>query len=92
MWPSEQSKPATECSGLGITKAALPSMTALLRVATFWVVGLVSGSIHFAVASTLKAMRTRLPMMLAAVAVSIIIAFLAIDGLLDRHVRTRPRP
>ncbi|MHA7192084.1 hypothetical protein ACX80N_17515 [Arthrobacter sp. MDT2-16] len=72
-------------------KAALPSVIALLGVAAFWLVGLVGGVGYLAIASSPMAMLTGLYMMLAAVAVSIIIAILAINDLLNRYVQTRAR-
>lgn len=72
-------------------KAALPSMIALLGVAVFWVVGLVGGIGYLADASSPMAMLTGLYLMLAAVAVSIIIAILAFNDLVSRYSRPGAR-
>jgi hypothetical protein len=72
-------------------KAVLPSVIGLLGVAAFWLVGLVGGVGYLASANSPMAMLTGLYFMLAAVAVSIIIAILAINDLLNRYVRRRAR-
>lgn len=72
-------------------KAALPSMIALLGVAAFWLVGVVGGIGYLADARSSMAMLTGLYVMLAAVAVSVIIAILALNDLLKRYSRPRAR-
>lgn len=72
-------------------RAALPSMAALLGVAVFWTVGAVGGIDFLAEASSPMAMLTGLYVMLVAVAVSIIIATLALNDLVSRYSRPRTR-
>ncbi|MHA7284540.1 hypothetical protein [Arthrobacter sp. TMS2-4] len=70
---------------------ALPSLIAVSAVALFWVVGAVGGIRFLADASSPMAMLTGLYVGLAAVAVSIIIATLALNDLARRYARTRDR-
>lgn len=72
-------------------KAALPSMIALLGGAIFWLVGVIGGIGYLTDASSPMAMLTGLYVMLAAVAVSIIIATLAVNDLASRYSRSRAR-
>ncbi|MBG6226774.1 Kef-type K+ transport system membrane component KefB [Arthrobacter sp. CAN_A2] len=62
-------------------QGALPSIIAIIAVALFWVVGGIGGIKFLADASSPMAMLTGLYMGLAAVAVSIIIATLALNDL-----------
>ncbi|MHA7190758.1 hypothetical protein ACX80N_10750 [Arthrobacter sp. MDT2-16] len=70
---------------------ALPSIAALVGVALFWVVGAVGGIGFLRDASSPMAMLAGLYVMLAAVAVSIIIAILALTDLTRRYSRPRTR-
>ncbi|MEG9247821.1 hypothetical protein V6S67_06975 [Arthrobacter sp. Soc17.1.1.1] len=70
-------------------RGALPSIVALAGVALFWVVGAVGGIGFLHDASSPMAMLTGLYVMLAAVAVSIIIATLALTDLTRRYSRPR---
>jgi hypothetical protein len=72
-------------------KSALPSMAVLLAVAVFWVVGAVGGISFLAEASSPMTMLVGLYVMLAGVAVSIIIATLALNDLVSRYSRPRTR-
>ena len=73
-------------------KAALPSMIALLGVATLWIVGVVGGVGYLADSSSPMAMLTGLYVMLAAaIAVSIISATPALNNLISRYSRPRIR-
>lgn len=72
-------------------RAALPSIIALLGVAVFWVVGAVGGIGFLREASSPMAMLAGLYVMLAAVAVSIIIATLALTDVTRRLSRRHPR-
>ncbi|WP_394251989.1 hypothetical protein [Arthrobacter pityocampae] len=76
---------------LSHNRDALPSITAVIAVALFWVTGAVGGIRYLADASTPMAMLTGLYLGLAAVAVSIIIATLALNDLARRYARTRNR-
>ncbi|WDF35067.1 hypothetical protein PTW37_16310 (plasmid) [Arthrobacter agilis] len=72
-------------------KSALPSMAALLAVAVFWVVGAVGGIGFLAEASSPMSMLVGLYVMLAGVAVSIIVATLALNDLVSRYSRPSAR-
>lgn len=72
-------------------RAALPSVVAVLAVAAFWVIGAVGGIGFLADASSPMTMLTGLYVGLAAVAVSIIIATLALNDLARRYSRPRTR-
>ncbi|WP_146069574.1 hypothetical protein [Arthrobacter sp. B0490] len=72
-------------------RGALPSVAAVLAVAALWVVGAIGGIGFMADASSPMAMLTGLYVGLAAVAVSIIIATLALNDLAGRYYRTRSR-
>jgi hypothetical protein len=72
-------------------KGALPSITALLAVAALWVVGAIGGIGFLADASSPMVMLTGLYVGLTVVAVSIIIATLALNDLVRRSSRTRAR-
>ena len=72
-------------------RGALPSITAIIAVAMFWVVGAIGGMSFLADAKSPMAMLTGLYIGLAAVAVSIIIATLALNDLARRYARTRHR-
>lgn len=67
----------------------LPSITALLAVTVLWVVGAINGIGFLAEASSPMMMLTGLYIGLAVVAVSIIIATLAINDLIRRYSRPR---
>ena len=69
----------------------MPSLIALVGLAVFWAVGAVGGIGFLADASSPMAMLTGLYMMLAAVAVSVIIATLALTDLSRRVLRQRGR-
>ncbi len=84
----EQARPT---QWLKDNRAALPSMIALLGVAAFWIVGPVGGLGFLSDASSPMAMLTGLYVGLAAVAVSIIIATLALNDLVNRYSRRRTR-
>lgn len=73
------------------SKAALPSMVVLLAVTVFWVVGAVGGIGFLAKASSPIAMLIGLYVMLAGVAVSIIVATLALNDLVSRYSEPRTR-
>ncbi|MHA7181321.1 hypothetical protein ACX80J_14545 [Arthrobacter sp. MDB2-24] len=70
-------------------KAALPSIAVLIAVAVVWVVGVVSGIGFLADASSPMVMLVGLYLMLAGVAVSIIVATLALKDVLTRYSRPR---
>ena len=70
-------------------RGAVPSIVALSGVALFWVVGMVGGIGFLRDASSPMTMLTGLYLMLAAVAVSIIIATLALTDLTRRYARPR---
>ncbi|WDF35155.1 hypothetical protein PTW37_17310 (plasmid) [Arthrobacter agilis] len=70
---------------------ALPSLIALTAVAMFWVVGAIGGIRFLSDASSPMAMLTGLYIGLAAVAVSIIIATLALNDLVRRYAQARNR-
>lgn len=72
-------------------RGALPSLTAVLAVAMFWVIGAIGGSGFLADASSPMRMLTGLYVGLAAVAVSIIITILALNDLARRYSRSRGR-
>lgn len=72
-------------------KGALPSIAALLAVAVLWVVGAVRGIGFLVDASSPMVMLIGLYIMLAGVAVSIIVATLALNDLLTRYSRPRTR-
>jgi hypothetical protein len=84
-------EPARPTHWLKDNKAALPSVLALAAVALFWVVGAVGGIGYLSEASSPMAMLTGLYVGLAAVAVSIIVATLALNDLVSRYSRTRTR-
>lgn len=67
----------------------LPSISALLATAALWVVGAINGIGFLAEASSPLMMLTGLYVGLATVAISIIIATLAINDLIRRHSRPR---
>lgn len=77
-------------------RGALPSLLALAVVAVFWAVGIVGGLRYLDGATSPMAVLTGLYVGLAAVAVSIIIATLALSDLLRRLPRKgssrRPAP
>jgi hypothetical protein len=70
-------------------RGALPSIFAVLAVVVFWVVGAIGGTRFLADASSPMAMLTGLYVGLAAVAVSIIMATLALNDLARRYSRPR---
>ena len=70
---------------------ALPSIAALLAVAVLWAVGVVNGIGFLVDASSPMMMLIGLYVMLAGVAVSIIVATLALNDLLSRSSRSRTR-
>ena len=70
-------------------RGALPSIIAVIAGAMFWAVGAIGGIEILADASSPMAMLTGLYIGLAAVAVSIIIATLALNDLARRYARTR---
>lgn len=72
-------------------RSALPSMAALLAVVAFWIAGAVGGVGSLAEASSPLMMLTGLYVGLAAVAVSIIVATLALNDLVSRYSRPRTR-
>jgi Kef-type K+ transport system membrane component KefB len=72
-------------------KSALPSMAVLLAVTVFWVVGAVGGIGFLTEASSPMSMLVGLYVMLAGVAVSIIVATLALNDLVSRYSRPRTR-
>lgn len=72
-------------------RGALPSIVAIVAVAVFWAVVAIGGIGYLADASSPMAMLTGLYIGLAAVAVSIIIATLAINDLARRYSRPRTR-
>lgn len=72
-------------------RGALPSIIAVLAVVVFWVVGAIGGIGFLAVASSPVAMLTGLYIGLAAVAVSVIIATLALNDLARRYSWPRTR-
>lgn len=72
-------------------RRALPSISALLAVAAFWVIGAINGIGFLAEASSPMMMLTGLYVGLAVVAVSIIIATLAINDLVHHYSRRRTR-
>lgn len=72
-------------------RSTLPSIAALLAVTVFWVVGAVGGIRFLAEASSPMAMLVGLYVMLAGVAVSIIVATLALNDLVSRYSRPRIR-
>lgn len=72
-------------------RGALPSLVAVAAVAAFWVVGAIGGMAFLADASSPMTMLTGLYIGLAAVAVSIIIATLALNDLARRFSRPRTR-
>jgi hypothetical protein len=72
-------------------KSALPSMAVLLAVTVFWVVGAVGGIDFLTEASSPMSMLVGLYVMLAGVAVSIIVATLALNDLVSRYSRPRTR-
>jgi hypothetical protein len=72
-------------------RGALPSITVVLGVVVFWVVGAIGGLRFLAEASSPMVMLTGLYIGLAAVAVSIIIATLALSDLARRYSRPRAR-
>ncbi|MPY10718.1 hypothetical protein [Arthrobacter bussei] len=72
-------------------RGAFPSIVALLAVAVLWVAGAIGGIGFLAEASSPMMMLTGLYVGLAVVAVSIIIATLAINDLVRRHSRNRAR-
>ena len=72
-------------------RGAVPSIIAVLAVVVFWVVGAIGGAGFLAGASSPMAMLTGLYVGLAAVAVSIIIATLALNDLARRYSRSRAR-
>lgn len=83
--------PARPVQWIKHNRAALPSIIALLVVAGFWVVG-VSGGIDYLHSHTSPmATLAGLYVMLAAVAVSIIVATLALNDLVTRYSRQRVR-
>jgi hypothetical protein len=67
----------------------LPAISALLAITALWVVGAINGIGFLAEANSPLMMLTGLYVGLAVVAVSIIIATLAINDLLRRHSRPR---
>jgi hypothetical protein len=71
--------------------AALPSLAALLAVVVLWVVGVVGGIGFLADASSPMVMLIGLYVMLAGVAVSIIVATLAVNDLLSRYSKPGTR-
>lgn len=72
-------------------RGALPSIIAVLAVVAFWVIGTIGGAGFLAGASSPMSMLTGLYVGLAAVAVSIIIATLALNDLARRYSRSRTR-
>lgn len=70
-------------------RGALPSIIALAAVAVFWVVGAAGGVHYLASVSSPMALLTGLYVGLAAVAVSIIVATLAVNSLVARYSRAR---
>lgn len=72
-------------------KSVLPSMVALLALAVLWVVGAVGGIRFLTEASSPLVMLIGLYVMLAGVAVSVIVATLALNDLLSRFSRPRIR-
>jgi hypothetical protein len=72
-------------------QGALPSIIAVVAVAAFWVVGAIGGIGFLAEASSPMTMLTGLYIGLAAVAVSIIVATLALNDLARRYSRPRRR-
>ncbi|WP_147394446.1 hypothetical protein [Arthrobacter cheniae] len=72
-------------------RSALPSMVVLLAVTVFWIVGAVGGIGYLAEASSPMSMLVGLYVMLAGVAVSIIVATLAVNDLVSRYSRPRTR-
>jgi hypothetical protein len=72
-------------------RGAFPSIVALLAVAVLWVAGAIGGIGFLAEASSPMAMLTGLYVGLAVVAVSIIIATLALNDLVRRYSRSRAR-
>lgn len=79
--------PARPAQWLKDNKGALPSLLALALVVVFWVVGIVGGMRYLDGATSPMAVLTGLYVGLAAVAVSIIIATLAVSDLLRRLPR-----
>lgn len=73
----------------GKHRGDLPSISALLALAALWVVGAINGIGFLAEASSPMMMLTGLCVGLAVVAVSIIIATLAINDLIRRYSRPR---
>lgn len=84
-------EPARPTQSLKDNRGALPSILALAAVALFWVVGAVGGLGVLHDASSPMAMLTGLYVGLAAVAVSIIVATLAVNDLVSRYSRPRTR-
>ncbi|WDF35106.1 hypothetical protein PTW37_16520 (plasmid) [Arthrobacter agilis] len=72
-------------------RGALSSTIAVLAVAAFWVVGAINGVEFLAEADSPMVMLTGLYIGLAAVAVSVIIATLALTDLARRYSRARSR-
>lgn len=72
-------------------RGVLPSVGALLVVAVLWVVGAVGGIGFLNDASSPMEMLTGLYVGLAVVAVSVIVATLALNDLLRRYSRARAR-
>jgi Kef-type K+ transport system membrane component KefB len=72
-------------------RSALPSVAVLLAVTVFWVVGAVGGIGFLAEARPPMSMLVGLYVMLAGVAVSIIVATLAVSDLVSRYSRSRAR-
>ncbi|VDR31885.1 Uncharacterised protein [Arthrobacter agilis] len=72
-------------------RSALPSIIALALVAAFWVVGAIGGIGFLAEASSPMTMLVGLYAGLSAVAVSIIVAILALNDLAGRYTRPRTR-
>ena len=71
-------------------RGALPSLLALAVVAVFWAVGVVGGLQYLEDAASPMALLTGLYAGLAAVAVSIIVATLAVSDLLRRLPKKGP--
>ncbi|WP_146067360.1 hypothetical protein [Arthrobacter sp. SX1312] len=72
-------------------RGALPSIIAVVAVAMFWVAGAIGGIGILTDARSPMAMLTGPYIGLAAVAVSIIIATLALNDIARRYARTRNR-
>lgn len=72
-------------------RGALPAIAALLAVAALWIVGAIIGMGFLARTSSPMTMLTGLYISLAVVAVSIIIATLAINDLVRRYSLLRTR-